>query len=100
MMSGTSEYVQAHRAVYRARGKAAEHQCPCGKQAQHWANITGAYEDINDYEALCVSCHRIRDRHDSVQDHQYEAQANGNQEQCRTCHNRRQLARYHERQNG
>ncbi len=29
-----------------------------------WANISGEYKrDVNDWERLCVSCHRIKDGH-------------------------------------
>jgi hypothetical protein len=33
----------------------------------HWANLTGHYEDINDYVRLCVPCHRRLDARRRVQ---------------------------------
>jgi hypothetical protein len=35
----------------------------CGKPAHDWANLTGRYEDVADYAAMCRSCHR---RYDSA----------------------------------
>lgn len=59
------EYMRAHRAVVKARG--APNQCAhCGEtdpeKVYDWANLTGAYDDVNDYERLCRSCHRRYDR--------------------------------------
>lgn len=37
----------------------------CGKKALHatydWANLTGHYEDLNDYKRMCRSCHKKYD---------------------------------------
>lgn len=27
----------------------------------HWANLTGKFEDIDDYKRMCISCHRKYD---------------------------------------
>ena len=65
-----SKYHRAHRAVERARGKAKDHTClVCGQPAYDWAlktelHIFGSrsYSDnVDDYEPLCRSCHRMRD---------------------------------------
>ena len=53
-------YQALHLRVERARGK--EKRCEeCGTTEQSksydWANLTGKYEDINDYKRLCRSCH-------------------------------------------
>jgi hypothetical protein len=70
-------YIAAHVRVYRARGRAREHTCPCGAQAAQWAydhsdlepltemrrNMKGdfvslAYSpDPSRYVAMCRSCH-------------------------------------------
>jgi hypothetical protein len=57
-------YRAAHERVRRAFGAAEEHTCLCGKQAQDWSydGLTGYSLDINEYTALCTSCHCKRDR--------------------------------------
>lgn len=57
----SAHYKTLHQRVYRARGKA--FGCSrCGIKARatayHWANLTGRYDDINDYESMCVTCHK------------------------------------------
>lgn len=57
-------YQALHLRVEAARGKPSE--CSrCGKAQldcrYEWANLTGRYDDINDYERMCVSCHRRYD---------------------------------------
>lgn len=59
-----TQMVTWHKAVYTARGKPSycEH---CGTKEErmyHWANISGRYEDVNDYIRLCVPCHTRYDR--------------------------------------
>lgn len=53
-------YRGAHIRVAKVRGKAsfctrADATC---SQTYHWANLTGHYEDVMDYESMCVSHHR------------------------------------------
>lgn len=57
-------YQALHLRVEAARGKPAA--CSrCGKDdpfcRYEWANLTGRYEDVEDYERMCVSCHRRYD---------------------------------------
>lgn len=53
-----------HYRVYFRRGKA---DCceVCNKndnsKKYDWANLTGKYDDINDYKKICISCHRKYD---------------------------------------
>lgn len=56
-----------------------------------WANLTGRYDDPQDYIRLCVSCHRRHDarkRHDDEQDHRFEAIRNGKYFLCGECRRR------------
>lgn len=57
-------YSACHNRVYAARGKA-RHCSICGRadgnSKYHWANLTGNYEDINDFAPMCVSCHHKHD---------------------------------------
>lgn len=57
-------YDAMHRRVYRARGKAS-HCSRCGiadpAVKYEWANLTGNYADIWDFEPMCISCHRAYD---------------------------------------
>jgi hypothetical protein len=52
-------YKAFHVRVGDVRGK--PEYCACcdisGSGYYHWANLTGNYEDVNDYIRLCVSCH-------------------------------------------
>jgi hypothetical protein len=65
MWSGDEAGYQAlHLRVETARGKPTECQ-RCGlidpASRYEWANLTGNYQDIEDYERMCVSCHRRYD---------------------------------------
>ena len=57
-------YQAFHKRVETARGRPS--LCSrCGvteASAFDWANLTGRYEDVNDYERMCRSCHRPYDR--------------------------------------
>ena len=57
-------YVTLHQRVYNARGKA-DHCERCGLSdpaaKYQWANLTGRYEDIWDYEQMCIPCHAAYD---------------------------------------
>lgn len=52
-------YAAFHVRVEVARGK--PQMCEvCGetrKQKYEWANLTGKYENVNDYKRMCCSCH-------------------------------------------
>ena len=54
-------YKAAHSRVRRIRGKASDSLCRCGVAAYEWANLTGNFADVNDYEAMCRRCHRKYD---------------------------------------
>jgi DNA-binding CsgD family transcriptional regulator len=54
-------YQAKHLRVQKARGK--PQRCEmCGTknpdQKYHWANLTGNYDDVNDYKRMCVPCHK------------------------------------------
>lgn len=66
-------YKSAHHRVWKARGKAYEHNCECGYPAEHWAydhldenELTGENRgytttystDPAHYIAMCVTCHK------------------------------------------
>ncbi len=55
-------YAQAHRRVYSARGRPSPCSV-CGTTAGklEWANRTGNYLDVQDYDALCTRHHAISD---------------------------------------
>ena len=58
-------YRGAHNRVTRARGRPQEcSRCGTTDPAKRyeWANLTGNFADINDYERMCKSCHTIFDR--------------------------------------
>ena len=49
--------------VKRYKGNVKNYKCKfCDKQAKHWANKKHDYQrNLDDYMALCVSCHRKYD---------------------------------------
>ena len=55
-----ASYLAFHKRVERARGKP-QHCKRCGMsdpdRKYQWANLTGNYADIWDYERMCVPCH-------------------------------------------
>ena len=56
-----AKYQALHLRVEAARGK--PNRCSCcdttdPSERYEWANLSGRYEDINDYARLCVLCHR------------------------------------------
>lgn len=65
MWRGSAANYQAlHLRVESARGKPS--RCSCCDNTDpgakyEWANLSGDYEDINDYARLCVPCHRRLD---------------------------------------
>lgn len=59
----SASYTAFHLRVYKARGKPSECSV-CGASAPggyEWANLSGHYEDINDYARMCVTCHKSYD---------------------------------------
>ncbi len=57
------EYVRAHELVRKNRGKAIACINGClGRTMYHWANISGNYWDVSDYQNMCVPCHDKFDR--------------------------------------
>lgn len=64
-VGGAVSYFQYHNRVRVARGT--PQKCDrCGtkdpEQYYDWANLTGRYEDINDYARMCRGCHRSFDQ--------------------------------------
>ena len=52
-------YQALHLRVAEYRGKPSLcDRCGATEGRFEWANLTGNYADINDYERMCVSCHR------------------------------------------
>jgi len=59
---GTEATLKAkHCRIVTVRGKAASCIWGCTSQRYQWANLTGDYDDVRDYAAMCVSCHRRYD---------------------------------------
>ena len=60
-------YKAMHLRVESEKGKAETYGCSvCGTtesyKAYDWANLSGQYQDINDYAPMCRSCHRKYDK--------------------------------------
>jgi len=52
-------YQALHLRVQAERGTPSEcSRCDATEGRFEWANLTGNYEDINDYARMCVPCHR------------------------------------------
>lgn len=61
---GNATYAAFHKRVEATRGKPMICSA-CGTQEAkrfEWCNLTGKYEDVNDYLRMCVSCHRKYDK--------------------------------------
>jgi hypothetical protein len=60
----SATYGQFHRRVRTLRGKPQKCEV-CGTvdldKTYEWANLTGRYDDPDDYRRMCVSCHRKHD---------------------------------------
>lgn len=95
-----ASYWAKHRRVDRLRGK--PKRCEwCGlddpERQYQWANLTGNYDDADDYVRLCVRCHRNYDvRHRIThcpRGHLYDEANTYNQPNgerlCRTCRRER-----------
>lgn len=57
-------YAAFHLRVQTARGKPSKCEV-CGTTTAkrfEWANLTGKYEDVNDYKRMCCSCHHRHDK--------------------------------------
>lgn len=55
-------YAALHLRVAAERGQPSECSwCGATDGRFEWANLSGLYEDISDYERLCASCHRTYD---------------------------------------
>ena len=50
-------YISLHFRVYAARGKAGKCVFGPGHGKAGWANLTGAYNDADDYAPMCRPCH-------------------------------------------
>jgi len=51
-------YGQKHKRIHNRRGKATQCVWGCESQWYEWANLTGHYDDIEDFAQMCVPCHR------------------------------------------
>ena len=95
MKPGTTEYVNAHQYVRKVRG-VPDHCVACGTDEDRryeWANRTGDYADPDDYQPMCVPCHRSMDRrrrHDEREDHAYSGRV-----RCAECRRRLKKRLYH-----
>lgn len=60
-----TSYSTLHNRLRRQRGPAKNQVCvTCGNQAQEWAQIQGTDgESLDDYQAMCCSCHQKYDNH-------------------------------------
>ena len=56
------EYKKYHQRLARKRGKANYCTFGCTAPKYEWANITGHYHLLMDYESMCIPCHRWFDR--------------------------------------
>lgn len=57
-----ARYAGLHRRVYAARGRASRcTQCDATSGPFEWANLTGRYEDLDDYAEMCSRCHKRYD---------------------------------------
>ncbi len=54
-------YMAAHGRVYRKLGKADSCAWGCEAELYDWANLTGRYEDPDDYAQMCRPCHAMFD---------------------------------------
>src|ERR1700735_2190867 len=55
-------YKAKHYRVSHVRGRASSCVWGCTETKRfEWANLTGDYEDPDDYAAMCISCHRRYD---------------------------------------
>jgi hypothetical protein len=66
-------YKGLHVRLRRTNGRASEHLCTCGRQAEHWSydgrdpdehdSVFGPFSlNLDRYQPLCVRCHRALDR--------------------------------------
>lgn len=57
-----ASYAAFHLRVMTARGRPSTcFECGTTEGKFEWANLTGHYEDVNDYTRLCTLCHRRYD---------------------------------------
>jgi hypothetical protein len=61
----SASYSAFHKRVKHIRGRPQRcDRCSSTTAKKYeWANLTGNYQDMNDYVRLCVSCHRFHDGH-------------------------------------
>jgi hypothetical protein len=50
-----------HYRVYKARGRADHCIFGCEHSRYEWANLTGNYDDVNDFAQMCKQCHQSYD---------------------------------------
>ena len=63
----SASYKAFHVRLKHRKGRAADYGCSvCGSKDTNtkyeWANMTGNYMDMNDYQPMCASCHRKYDK--------------------------------------
>lgn len=105
----SKNYMDAHRRVKRARGRAAEYMCvDCGGRAEDWSYIGAAPDemrdkwgpfsyDVNSYEARCRPCH-LRFDHPPVdicpRGHVIAEVGRNSGNRCKVCNREDARARY------
>lgn len=58
----TTEYDKLHRHVREQRGSANKCGNGCESSRYQWANLTGDYDNVQDYIMMCEPCHIRFDR--------------------------------------
>jgi hypothetical protein len=53
-----ASYSEKHYRLRRRRGRATACLWGCSASKYEWANLTGNYDDENDYAMMCTRCHR------------------------------------------
>jgi len=56
------EYKYYHYRVAKQRGRADSCVNGCVASVYHWANLTGDYRNMMDYQMMCPTCHSAMDR--------------------------------------
>lgn len=94
-------YTGAHMRLFRYRGRATSHVCPCGQPAQEWAyDKTGPPGDTASYVAMCRPCHRKMDAPEPKTHCPYgheRKQRKSGTWVCPTCHREREAKRWRDR---
>jgi hypothetical protein len=106
-------YNAVHRRLRKYRGKATEHLCGCGAQAQAWAYVGVRDGDrpystnLDDYKPMCWPCHVEYDRNQlgrwthCIHGHEFTSEntyiGSRGQRGCRRCKREKDAAYYRQR---